>query len=349
MLSEVPAASSPPRKTLPLLPSPTTAVQYADSMALPRIIAIDMDGTLLGSDGKVSPRNVAALHRAHDLGIEIVIATGRRHCYAMDPLRDLNLSKANALISSNGTVIRSIGAELVHRTHMPASTARWLCDYASAFRSSMVLTFDTVQPDGKDSLGALVCEHVHDLNGSIGRWMQANGAYIRYVDKLEDALSGPPPIQMMLCGTTARMESAIALLLQSPRVARSGEPETGETQITLHRTAYPDRDLMILDILPAGCSKASALEHLIRIRGCTAADVMAIGDNWNDLPMLEFAGRAVMMANAPPELLAIAAKRHWLLAPGHDNDGVASAIEAVLPISQPEHPAASKTEPMVVS
>ena len=120
------------------------------------MIAIDMDGTLLNSDGRVSPRNLAALQLAESSGIEIVVATGRRHSFAMRVLRDLHLHPASAVVSSNGTVLRTIDAELIHRTHMSLDTARWLCDHLKDFRSTLVLTFDLVGSEGEDSRGALV-------------------------------------------------------------------------------------------------------------------------------------------------------------------------------------------------
>jgi hypothetical protein len=195
-----------------------------------------------------------------------------------------------------------------------------------------VLTFDTVGPDGHDTRGALVCEHLDELNASIGRWMSSNRDSIAQVTPIENALNNAAPIQMMLCGTIARMDAAESLLAAHPRIAAVGEPELPETEITLHRTAYPERDLSILDILPAGCSKASALAHLAAIRGIDMSEVLAIGDNWNDVPMLEAASSAVLMANAPANLLALAQDRNWLIAPHHDDDGVAIAIEEALAV-----------------
>ncbi len=89
-----------------------------------------MDGTLLHSDGHVSARNLAAIREAEHCGIEVAIATGRRHCYAMRVLRELDRPAHSALISSNGTVIRTVGSELLHRSYMPVETARWLCEHA---------------------------------------------------------------------------------------------------------------------------------------------------------------------------------------------------------------------------
>jgi len=313
------------------------------SRTKPRIIAIDMDGTLLGVEGKVSARNLAALRAADARGMEIVIATGRRHTYAMKVLRELELTQSNALISSNGSIIRTIGAEMIHRRDMSVETARWLVAHLNDFRSTMVFTFDTVQPDGDDTAMAMVCEHKDELHASIGRWMDANSRYITCVPRLEDALESDAPIQAMLCGTIQRMREAEFVLSQHPKIAGVGiEPNSG-TEITIHRTEYTDRDLSIVDILPVGCSKASALEHLSKLRGCTMDDVMAIGDNWNDVPMLRAAGRAVVMANAPEYLKDIALAEGWEMAPSNEEDGVAVAIESALT------GAALQTAPMVVS
>ncbi|HLI78121.1 MAG TPA: HAD-IIB family hydrolase [Acidobacteriaceae bacterium] len=321
----------------------------------PCLIAVDIDGTLLNSQGQVSPRNRAALHLAQDAGVEIVVATGRRHAYAMRVLRDLNLNGNNALISSNGTVLRTIGADLIHRTHLPVNTARWLCTHAAQFRDQLVFTFDNVGPDGEDRRGALVCESTNNLHNSIGAWMRANEPYIAHVERIEQALAPASrsrtqtavavadpeeaddpdanhtgPIQAMLCGTIDRMAEAEALLASHPTVAGVGQTEFPGCEIVLHRTAYPDRDLAILDILPAGCSKASALEYLAVLRGCTLAETIAVGDNWNDLPMLQAAGRAILMGNAPDDLKGLAQGGGWQIGPTNDEDGVAVAIEAAL-------------------
>jgi hydroxymethylpyrimidine pyrophosphatase-like HAD family hydrolase len=301
-----------------------------------RMIAVDMDGTLLGPDGHVSARNLAAIQAAERAGIEVVIATGRRHCYAMRQLRGLGLREENALVSSNGTVTRTIGARLLERTLMRPETARWLCEHIDEFRNALVITFDMVQPDGEDSRGALVVEHLEELHGSIGKWMAANEPYIAHVVPIESTLETESPIQMMLCGTIERMRRAEARLLEHPAVYAVGTlPEGGmETaEVALHRTEYPERNLSIVDILPAGCSKGSALLRLAADRGVEAKEILAIGDNWNDVSMLEMAGRKLLMGNAPDDLKQLALERGWTVGRRHDEDGVAEAIEAVLATS----------------
>jgi hypothetical protein len=353
-----------------------------------------MDGTLLNEDGQVSPRTLAALHAAHAAGIEIVVATGRRHAYAMRILRPLGLHHALALISSNGTVTRTLGSpseptQLLARTHLPHATALWLCAHIEEFRNALVLTFDRVGPDGEDTRGALVVEHLEDLHTSIGRWMEVNEPYIAHINPIESALTPAAldtPIQAMLCGTIDRMARAEARLLQHPGVAASGQPsgrsgtspsntlgaphlelemwdsshnrsgapsmtappswvgrnpstsqlsDNPEPLLTLHRTEYPARNLSILDILPANCSKGAAILTLAAARGIDPSHIMAIGDNWNDVSMLEAATHPILMANAPEDLKALALTRNWPIGPSNRADGVAQAIESALTIPCP--------------
>jgi hydroxymethylpyrimidine pyrophosphatase-like HAD family hydrolase len=322
-----------------------------------RLIAVDMDGTLLGDDGRVSPRNLAALHAAQFHGVQLVVATGRRHSFAMRALRPLGLHPDSILISSNGTITRTLGAEqipsqLLTRTHLPHATALWLCAHVKDFRNALVLTFDRTQPDGEDSRGALVVERLDHLTASISRWMAANDPYLVQVNPIERALADPsdPPIQAMLCGTLERMARAEARLLEYPGVTASthasectGAPSIAvssrwvgsntsepQHQLSLHRTEYPARNLSIIDILPANCSKGAALLTLARARGIYPAEILAIGDNWNDISMFEAAGRAVLMDNAPEDLKTIARERNWRIAPSNRDDGVAHAIESTL-------------------
>jgi hypothetical protein len=173
--------------------------------------------------------------------------------------------------------------------------------------------------------------------------MEANAPYIQHVSSVEQALDGHALIQMMLCGSIDRMRQAEAHLLKDRRVTDKEDPRITNTElphlpgveaaaeVVLHRTVYAARDLCILDILPAGCSKASALLHLATLRHIAPSEILAIGDNWNDLPMLRAAGHAVVMANAPADLRTLATQQGWSLTASNDEDGVAQAIDAALP------------------
>lgn len=312
-----------------------------------RMIAVDMDGTLLNDTGQVSERNLAALLAAQAAGIEVVVATGRRHSFAMRVLRPLNLPHDCTLVSSNGTVTRTMGcgapeaveSKLIARHYLSHDAALWLCGHMEEFRNALVLTFDRVGPNGDDIRGALVVEQLDELNASIGRWMAINEPYIEYINPLELALDQAvtdAPIQAMLCGTMERMRRAEVRLLEHPGVVAVGHTSAAVEPhhiLALHRTEYPERDLSILDILPAGCSKGAALLSVAAAQGIAPDEILAIGDNWNDVSMLDIAGSAVLMDNAPEDLKELARERNWRVGLSNVNDGVAEAVESALGIA----------------
>jgi hydroxymethylpyrimidine pyrophosphatase-like HAD family hydrolase len=281
-----------------------------------RLIAIDIDGTLLPSvGGQVSQRTRRALLEAEAAGIEIVIATGRRQSYAVPLIHPIGLQPKTVLITSNGTVTRTLAGDRIDRFFLPAETARLLCGALRQFGGMTVFTFDCEGP------GELVMESIDRLSTHIGAWVNANRPWIREFVPLEDAFNGgDEPVQGMLCGTVDAMRGAEAWLVSSD-LARLVE---------LHRTEYPLRGLSILDILPPGCSKGVALEKWAAIRGILPEEILAIGDNFNDLEMLNLAGRPVVLGHSAPDLLSLARSRGWEVAPSNDQDGVAQIIESVL-------------------
>ena len=242
----------------------------------------------------------------------------------------LGLRDDTLLVSSNGAVVRDFASRPIERTLMQTRTALWLCGHLGEFRNALVITFDKVTEMGEDARGSLVVEQLEDLTASIGRWMAANEPYIEHVVPIEAALQNEAPIQMMLCGTVERMRRAEARMLEDECVVAVGDARENGL-ISLNRTEYPDRDLSIVDILPAGCSKGAALLRLGAAHGIVPAEIMAIGDNWNDVSMLEMAGFPVLMGNAPEDLRQMAAGRGWALTATHDADGVAQAIYLAVP------------------
>jgi Cof subfamily protein (haloacid dehalogenase superfamily) len=271
------------------------------------MLAVDIDGTLLGSDFHVSPVDLEALRRAHESGVEVLLVTGRRHTFALPMAQQLGFDLW--LISSNGAVTRSIHGESFHRDLLQVETCRQLCAVMREFRGNTVITFD------KESKGALVLERMDELTVSIQRWLEKNMQYIEFVVPLEDALVADP-VQAMFCGPIARMREALS------RLEASGLGE----QITVSRTEYPLRDLSIVDVLNRNCSKGFAVERWARHRGIAREQVMAIGDNYNDVEMLAFAGVPFIMGNASDELKA----KGWAVTRSNDENGVAAAIEQVL-------------------
>jgi Cof subfamily protein (haloacid dehalogenase superfamily) len=272
-----------------------------------RLLATDIDGTLLNPQFQVSDCDLMALRRAHAAGIEIVLVTGRRHTFALPIAKQLGFDLW--LISSNGAVTRSLAGETFHRDLMPAQTCRRLCGAMQEFRGNTVLTFD------KETKGAIVLEHLDELGESIRRWLEKNMEYIEFVVPIENALVSDP-VQAMFCGTMLRMSQALRAL----------EGAGMDGTVTVLRTEYPARDLSMIDVLNTGCSKGHALERWATHRGYQREEVMALGDNHNDVEMLEFAGYPVIMGNACAELLS----RGWTVTRSNDACGVAAAVDLAL-------------------
>ena len=279
----------------------------ADSL---RLIAIDIDGTLLNPEFKISATDIATLQHAHAQGIEVILVTGRRHTFALPIAQQLGFDLW--LISSNGAITRSLAGETFHRDLLPEATCRELVHVMQEFRGQTVLTFDSNDRHG-DGSGTIVIERLDQLEASIRRWLEKNMQYIRFVVPMENALT-TDPVQAMFCGPIADMQRVLQVL------ASCGLP------ITVLRTEYPGRDLSIVDVLNAGCSKGHALERWANYRQLTREQVMAIGDNYNDIEMLVFAGHPFIMGNASEELRG----RGWKLTRSNAESGVAAAIDHML-------------------
>jgi Cof subfamily protein (haloacid dehalogenase superfamily) len=280
-----------------------------------RLVAIDMDGTLLSTfSGQISRRNVEALKSAQQAGVTVAIATGRRTTYTAPLLEGLGLRADMPLITSNGAVVRTLAGSSIDRSHLRAAVARGLCGLLRPY-GALVFTFD------RPGRGELVLEDMDQVRGRIALWVESNRNAIEIVRPLEDALvDGDDPIQGMVTGGLGSMSRAWKALQESPWA--------GHCEVA--RTEYTESDIAILDLLPCGVSKGQALERLAARLGVDRRETMAIGDNWNDVSMLEWAGQPIVMANASRELRAMAKLNGWKQAPRNDQDGVAQVLEAAV-------------------
>jgi hypothetical protein len=283
-----------------------------------------MDGTLLSTvnDGTrtpilsqaVSDRTARALRAAEAAGICVVVATGRRAAYTTPLLDGIGLKPGTPLITSNGAVTRTLGGTSIDRCNLEARVARGLCGLLRPY-GTLVFTF------ARDGRGELVLEDLDHVHQRIDVWVEANRHAIEVVQPLELALSdGEDPIQGMVAGAIDRLRQAESALKSSE----------WNTFCESARTEYPARDLSILDLLPPGVSKGWALQRLAARLGINQRETMAIGDNWNDLGMLEWAAQGVIMANAASDLRALAKLRGWKQAPSNDDDGVAVILEKLV-------------------
>jgi hypothetical protein len=234
--------------------------------------------------------------------------------YTVPLLEGLGLRAETPLITSNGAVIRTLDGKPIDRCHMESRVARGLCGLLRPF-GALVFTFD------RPGCGELVLEDIDQVQGRIAVWVETNRHAIEVVKPLESALrDGDDPIQGMVTGPVSKMRDAEKALRGSHWI----------NSCECVRTEYLSRDVSILDLLPRGVSKGWALEKLAGTLGIERRETMAIGDNWNDVAMFEWAAQAVVMGNAALELRTLAKTSGWKQAPPNDQDGVAVVLEAAL-------------------
>lgn len=269
-----------------------------------RLIALDIDGTLLDSQWQLSEANRAAIAEATRRGIEVALVTGRRYDFAMPIARKID--SPLTMIVSNGAIIRTQAGETHLRHLLPGHTAARVLQLTEPWRSCAALIFDRPR-ENQVMVESLDFE---DPN--------RRTYYLRYRESfgqakpLESCLT-EHPIQVMFAGKVEPMREAEAVL----RNADCAQ------DFSVAMTVYTSRDFAMIDVLHPACTKGSSLAEWATLRGYARAEVMAIGDNHNDLEMLSFAGVPVVMGNGVPELKNFG----WHETGTNDQNGVALAIE----------------------
>jgi Cof subfamily protein (haloacid dehalogenase superfamily) len=266
-----------------------------------RLIGIDVDGTLLNSQGEMLPENVAAIHEAVAAGIHVALVTGRSYPWAR-PVAE-TLPDRVTLIVSNGAVERGKDGSTYARRLLDREVARDVLTLTRPHRHATALIFD------RDRERQIMFETMDWGHPGRKAYWSRNKGLIAQVTPLEDALT-EDPIQVMFNGGVEAMR---LLSTRLKGISRG---------YTVALTEYPDRDFSLIDVTAPGATKGLALKWRAEQMGLDPGDVMAIGDNYNDLEMLEFAGIPVVMGNCVPELR----RRGWAVTSHQDAAGVAEAI-----------------------
>ena len=259
---------------------------------LPRLVATDLDGTLVRSDGSVSERTSEVLLAVEELGVPVVFVTGR-------PLRWTevvfeHVGSHGLAIVSNGALVWDVARDEARtvRTMDPATALAVSEDLRSAVPGT---TFAVESLDGIDL-----------EPGFIERAELPDGVRRAPLEELFDR----PALKLLARHETLAPEEFWAL---------AEEVVQGRLVVTWSSTTA------LLEISAPGVTKASTLAQVASGLGVVAADVIAFGDMPNDLPMLTWAGTSYAMADAHPSV--VAAADH--VAPGHDEDGVAQVLAGV--------------------
>ncbi len=269
-----------------------------------KLIALDIDGTLLDSRWTLPEANRAAIAEATRRGIEVALVTGRRYDFAM-PIA-LQLGAPLTMIVSNGAVIRTQDGQTHLRHLLPRETAKRVLEITRPWRDSTAVIFDRPQAN------QVILEVFATDDPIRSAYYARNKEFLGQAVPLESCLI-EDPLQVMLSGKVEPMRDAEMVL-------RGAQATHG---FKVAATVYESRDFSMIDVLHPHCSKGAALAEWATLRGLTREEVMAVGDNHNDLEMLSYAGVPVVMGNCVPELRNFG----WHETASNDHNGVAAAIE----------------------
>src|SRR5438093_7987744 len=249
-----------------------------------KIVAMDIDGTLLDSRGELPSENASAIRRTVDLGIKVILVTGRRYGTARKVACSLELDFP--LITHNGALVRypSDSARLATWFLSP-EIAHEILAVTDPFLPYIVLHRD------KPLQGQMVTHPRSLENRALQGYLEKMPQSVYQLERLEDAINDDL-IQIMFAGTLSAMSE----------VEKSFENSGLLEKVKLTKTYYAEKNIGIVDILDKDCSKRCALEFLAGFYDCQPQEILAIGDNYNDLEMLEYAGVGVVMRNCVDEL-----------------------------------------------
>jgi len=269
-----------------------------------RLIALDIDGTLLDSRWLLSDANRRAIQQATRRGIEVALVTCRRYDFALPVAKDLGCPVT--MIVNNGGLIRSSDGQTRLKRLLDVRPARAVLELGRPWKEGAAVIFDRPREN------QLILERLDPDDSIRYAYYSRNLQYIGIVSPIEDCLT-EPPLQVMFSGSVSEM-AEIEHVLSALSIA---------AELKLASTRYVSKDFAMLDVLPPGCTKGSALAEWAALQGFGRSEILAVGDNHNDLEMLEFAGIPVVMRNCVPELKSYG----WHETHSNDESGVAAAIE----------------------
>lgn len=279
-----------------------------------KLLALDLDGTVLDSKGKIPDANREAIRAAEDAGVLVTIATGRRFRDARPVGLDLELNAP--MISHNGALLKfAESLETISASLIDLDTTREIVRVGKLYGGDALVSTD---PHGH---GTMIFDRISDDNLPLQKYLawsdglHGNAANngIMHVEELQDELPNHEVIHISFSGGCDAMAKLLDFL----------KTDLGDT-VTILPTIYPSLDFTLIDILPPDASKGTGVANLAALNNLTAENVMVIGDNFNDLEMLEFAGTPVVMGNADPSLLE---RPEFYTTLSNNESGVAAAIE----------------------
>lgn len=262
------------------------------------LVAVDLDGTLLSSTRTIARADQRALVACADAGVAVAVVTGRRLPSARIFVDALGIEPF--VVANSGAIIHERG-RILRRSLLSSELALEVLDVAAE------LAIEPVVHDGPDGEGHLILREAAKELPHVGRYLNQ---------------TIPPPIwvpAIALARDPVQIGFAAGLVAIRKLAARLSHELSA---VSVIKTEYPTEDLALLDVLAADANKSAGLKFLSHHTGVPMSDTLAIGDNWNDVDMLEAAGIGVVMANAVDELK----QKGFEETAANDDDGVARAI-----------------------
>ena len=261
-----------------------------------KALALDLDGTLTNSNKKISDLNKQMIHKAIDAGVSIILASGRPVLGITHLAEELELDKRGGYILAynGGNIIECKGNKLIYEKVMPERCIHSICEEA---HSNGVIALTYTQNE-------IVSEN--DTDPYMIKEAQCNSATIKKVKNLEEFVDYPVA-KFLVVGEHEKLLKVQKALL---------EQFADEIDAFFSESYF-------LEVVPAGIAKDRSLDQLLAILGIKQEELMACGDGMNDIPMLRYAGLAVAMENAYPQVKEYAD----YVTKTNDNDGVAYAIQ----------------------
>ena len=272
------------------------------------MIVLDLDGTLLSPAGEVTPRMKAAIHRALGTGLLVCFATGRNWTESRDVLEALD-HYPTAVFVGGAMVMDTHHRATLHRTLMEPALARQICAFLEAADHAAL----ALQDQGTAGVDYLVSGQA-DLNEATRAWMSITQAQLHQVPSLAD-YPHEHTIRLGICAEP-----------QEVRRIKAGLEEQFGSQVFCQNLMVQSYGVEVLEIFDPAVNKWEGVLHLARRHGIDPRQIVAVGDDVNDLPMIRNAGLGVAMGNAREEVKA-AAKR---VIGTNDEEGLSAFLDELV-------------------
>lgn len=283
-----------------------------------KIIATDLDGTLLSSTGEISEKNIEAIRKAQKAGIEVVVATGRSYASASIPLKKAALNCP--IICVNGAELYSVDGQLIHSITMNKILIDEIIKVTNNEQAYLELyTNEGIYAKKQTNFIDILTKIISLNHPEITKEEVEKRAEQRFQD---ESFIFTDDFSTVTNQAHIEFVKALAFSFESDKLEKIKQTFKNRNDLIV-TSSGPDN----IEFNHPEAQKGIALKAFADKLGFSSENIMAIGDHYNDLSMLKLSGRSVAMENAVEEIKAQAD----FITSKNDHDGVAKAIEAILP------------------